>query len=544
MATIYLDDIFAPFYEDPSPKDIIKRKEQILSKYKTDPAESGVTIPIIPLDDLAPGDRKEVDKCAATLEAQLQPASKPCSMESTPSTPLTLAPVPFDRLSYAIAKNTLHSLMRQPNSQARPKPTHLELTELFLSRIILRRFNGDFYFFTGGVYQYVPPAELSTLIFDVIYDALQLDGNARVISGVASLLSAHPGIRMNATTDSPDRLYFLNGVLEISQGVFRPIGPQDFFTSYIAVTYPINEMPTCPIFDSFLTFVSGGNPVIAETIWEMLGYLLVPGNEAKAFFILQGVGNSGKSVLGNLISELFNQEAVSHLDIFRLGGRFDTSALRRVRINISMDLPSGRLNRQAISSIRSITGDDGVPLEPKFKDVEFGKISCKLLFGSNHRISLAEIDEAFLNRLVVIPFQYAVPKEHQDKGLLQKLRGEKSAIVVRALGAYQELAARNFQFLLGAGEAGQDFCAYTESEDVIADFLAQCCIFEQNAITPTSTLYHRFCQFCAVNHLPNFDNSNTFSRVLNKHCGGRIYRKKARVGGESSNCYHGIRLLD
>ena len=58
MATIYLDDIFAPFYEDPSPKDIIKRKEQILSKYKTDPAESGVTIPIIPLDDLAPGDRK------------------------------------------------------------------------------------------------------------------------------------------------------------------------------------------------------------------------------------------------------------------------------------------------------------------------------------------------------------------------------------------------------------------------------------------------------------------------------------------------------
>lgn len=113
-------------------------------------------------------------------------------------------------------------------------------------------------------------------------------------------------------------------------------------------------------------------------------------------------------MLGNLIADLFNPEAVSHLDIFRLGGRFDLSALRRVRVNISMDLANGCLNRQAISAIKAITGDDGIPLEGKFKDVEFGKVQCKLLFGSNHRLSLAENDDAFLNRLVVIPFQYAI----------------------------------------------------------------------------------------------------------------------------------------
>lgn len=539
-----ISDVFEPFYETLSPESASGEMERILEKYKKAPDDSGCTLPIIPLDLLSQEDLATLNRCSAILEEQfLHPQPQPPAQEAAPANVASLSPMPFDNFSFSIAQSTLRALTHPKPSQPHSKPSHLELTELLLSRIILRKYNGEFYFYTGSVYQHVPASQIRTLIFSAIHDALRLDGNARTLSGIEAFLSAHPAIQVTSTTDSSARLYFLNGALEVPQGIFRPVGPHDFFTSHIAVNYPVGEMPSCPIFDDFLSVVSGGDPIILQTILEMLGYLIVPGNEAKAFFILQGVGNSGKSVLGNLISELFNPEAVSHLDIFRLGGRFDTSVLRRVRINVSMDLPNGTLNRQAISNIKAITGDDGIPLESKFKDVEFAKVSCKLLFGSNHRISLAELDEAFLNRLVVIPFRYAIPKEQQDKHLLDKLRSEKAAIVVRALAAYQELAARNFQFLLGADEVGRSICGYTESGDVMEDFLTECCAFDENAITPTSALYQRFCAFCTAKNIPPLDNANTFSRTLNKHCGGRIHRKKARVAGDSSNCYTGIRLV-
>lgn len=544
MTELELKDVFAPFYDELTPESAIQAIERVLDPYKRVPDDSGCTLPIIPLDLLSQEDLATLNRCSAILEEQLlYPQPQPPAQEAAPINATSLSLTPFDSFSFNIARNTLRALTHQKSAQPHSKPSHLELTELLLSRVILRKYNGEFYIYTGLVYQHVPASQLPTLILGSIHDALRLDGNARTLSGIITFLSAYPAIQVTSTTDSSARLYFLNGALEVPQGIFRPIGPHDFFTSHIAVNYPVGEMPSCPIFDGFLSVVSGGDPIILQTIWEMLGYLIVPGNEAKAFFILQGVGNSGKSVLGNLISELFNPEAVSHLDIFRLGGRFDTSVLRRIRINVSMDLPSGTLNRQAISNIKAITGDDGIPLESKFKDVEFGKVSCKLLFGSNHRISLAELDEAFLNRLVVIPFRYAIPKEQQDKHLLDKLRSEKAAIVVHALAAYQELAARNFQFLLGADEVGRSICGYTESGDVMEDFLTECCAFDENAITPTSALYQRFCAFCTAKNLPPLENSNIFSRALNKYCGGRIHRKKARVDGDSSNCYIGIRLV-
>lgn len=435
-------------------------------------------------------------------------------------------------LEAAFGQNFLRQLRGAKEEKRGQGPTAYDLMEEMMRRVVLRKFKGDFYYLENGVYHYFPDSELRSYVFHVLRDALQANGHPRLLTNVADLLISNPDLRVPITTDSPERLYFSNGTLEVAQNILKSVGPHDFFTSYIAVDYPTGEIPGCPVFEKFLRDVSGGDATIIQMIWEMIGYLLVPGNEAKVFFVLQGVGNSGKSVLGNLISGLFNPDAVLHLDIFRLGGRFDVSALKRVGVNVSMDLANGRINRQAISIIKSITGGDGIPLEAKFRDVEFGQVSCKLLFSSNHLLALAERDEAFLARLVAIPFRYAIPDDCQDKNLLSKLETERPAIVLRALAAYRELAARNFKFLMG-GEGA--VCGYSGSHEDLERFVDECCVFDSAAKTSTKDLHLAFYNFCERHGLPFIQDASAFSQRLNRFCSGRAVNKRMRIKGESVN---------
>lgn len=541
MKDLELREVFAPFLAEND--DPCRKSETILEKYvgRKDCPEGWC--PVVPRDSLTPGDAAELDRCTMLREQQLGlcgsdvDAAKhndclPCAQEQAFGQPSVL--------EAAFGQNFLRQLRGAKEERKGQGPTAYELMEELMRRVVLRKFKGDFYYLENGVYHYLPDSELKSYVFYVLRDALQANGHPRLLTNVAELLTSNPDLRVPITTDSPERLYFSNGVLEVPQNILRPVGPHDFFTSYIAVDYPTGEIPGCPVFEKFLRDVSGGDELIVRTIWEMTGYLLVPGNEAKAFFVLQGVGNSGKSVLGNLISGLFSPDAVSYLDIFRLGGRFDVSALKRVRVNISMDLANGRINRQAISVIKSITGGDGVPMEAKFRNVEFDQVSCKLLFGSNHLLALAEQDEAFLARLVAIPFRYAVPEDRQDKNLLQKLESERPAIVLRALAAYRELAARNFRFLMGSEGA---VCGYSKSHEDLERFVDECCIFDSAAKTSTKDLHLAFYGFCERHGLPFIQDAAAFSQRLNRLCSGRAVNKRMRIKGESVNGYLGLSLV-
>ena len=74
---------------------------------------------------------------------------------------------------------------------------------------------------------------------------------------------------------------------------------------------------------------------------------------------------------------------------------------------------------------------------------------CKLVFGSNYPIQLTQADDALDNRMLVLPFQYAIPREHQNKALLAQLQGEKPEILKLALDAYMNLKRNNFVFTGG-----------------------------------------------------------------------------------------------
>ena len=435
----------------------------------------------------------------------------------------------------------IHDLKRLSGKEKKiTQPNAYELMHIFLASTPLKRYKKTFYIFNGIYYQSISEDDLRIQIFTVLEPAIAAGKGTQILRQVLELLQSYYAIQVHSTTETPTRLFVANGCLDVESGQLLPVSAFDFFTSCIVVDYPTNFIPTCPIFDQFLRTISNGDAVLVEAFWEAIGYLLTTDMAGKAFILFWGVGDSGKSVMGNLISSFFNPEAVSFLDIFRFRDRFSTSQLKGKRLNICMDLPHGRISREAVGVIKLITGDDKITVEEKFRDAESFKPTCKLLFGSNYPLQLSEPDLAFERRLVVLPFCVSVPKDQQDKELLNKLFNERSGILWKSMRAQSELKARNYQFLKVSER--NPCCGYAQQGEALQNFLTSCCMFGEEFRETTAALHEAFNHFCSGLDLVGIPDRIQFSRQLKRICGDRINSKKIREGAQTQNAYIGIRL--
>ena len=432
----------------------------------------------------------------------------------------------------------IRSLQHKNESIREPNP--YEIMHMVLHQVPLVNYNGVFYVRKGCIFQQITDEDLRALVFSIAEPVLANGKSPTLLGNVCGLLKDYYGIKIRQTTETTDRVFFTNGVYDLTRHELLPPLPTDFVTAYLPFQYnPDNK--ECPVFDRFLLDISGGNPAVISLIWEIIGYLLSSDMSAKSFFLLQGVGDSGKSVLGNLISNMFNQEALAHLDIYRFKDKFSTSALLGKRLNICMDLPRARISREAIGVIKMLTGDDTITVEQKFRPSASYKPTCKLLFGSNFPLMPADNDPAFCSRLVTVPFPYPIPKEQQDKHLLEKLLMERSAIAVKALDAYLLLKARNYQFLQVQG-AMCPVTGYIADAELMDTFLTECCVFSAEAYTFTADLLAAYNQFRASRGAPPLTDSAIFSRQLGQFCARPIQGRRRRMNGANLNGYQGIGL--
>lgn len=534
---ISFTDVINCFSEDTiRAKEILKDLHQVHSQG----SPPGLKVPFADTSQIPDEDKSLVQKYLENQTRQELNLNNPTAPTSpisatTSNAPPLSFPWVLDRVEIAREIRRLN----HPDEQKTDANAY-ELMMAVLNRIPLRNYCGQFYYLDGCIYRPISDQDLRSMIFPIVEHTLAAGKNSRMIGNVVDLLRDSPYIKVSHTTETSDRVFFLNGAYNLLRHELQPMQINDFITSYIPVEY-ITSNRNCPVFDDFLSCISGGDPAVITLCWEVIGYLLSNSMAAKSFFLMQGVGDSGKSVLGNLISSLFNQEAVSYLDIYRFKDKFATSLLRGKRLNISMDLPRVQLKREAIGVIKMLTGDDVITVEEKFHNPEAYKPTAKLLFGSNFPLMVADNDPAFQARLVTIPFRFQIPKDRQDKHLLEKLMAERSAIAVRALDYYLRLKANNYCFTKVDTDV-TSVVGFVPDNEVLQAFLKECCVLAPGEFTFTEDLWSAYNRFRIVHNIPPTSDSNTFSRQLNRYCAGRILGKKRRKGQQSLNGYEGIGL--
>lgn len=299
---------------------------------------------------------------------------------------------------------------------------------------------------------------------------------------------------------SPAEYSFLtNGIFDVKRQ--RLMKHTESIIAFSSVNAHYIKNPVCKKFDRFLEDTTGGDKTLIRLIWYMLAYICMQSMDAKAFFVLGTAKNSGKSMLGKLIQRLFLQKHISAIALNDMNKEFSLAPIVGAAVNINMDLPKGRLNSAAVSRVKLLTGGDLMTISEKFVP-EFTYLNrAKLIFGTNHPITLADgEDDAFWSRMVFVPFMYSVPPEKQNPRLLEELLEEKDSIVSKALQYGKDLIEDSYIFPSTPESRSYVAIWRNDRQYFIDRFLWECCdTSDATARESMKNLYRAYCRFCELN---------------------------------------------
>lgn len=414
----------------------------------------------------------------------------------------------------------------------------------FLKQIHLISINDILHRYNGETYESITENSVLRLICHN-YDK-ELKGCSNIITLARNIYSVIKiyAEELDEFPDNPNLVVFKNCTLEIDTMRSRANSPKDYATFALAINYN-RDKKKMPVINHFLNTVTGADDVLYERILQMIGYLLSGDNKGKCFFYLMGPRDCGKSVLCALLSLFYPTKGtnkISRVALGKLGDKFSLGNIMQSTLNICDDIPSSPLNRESVSTLKMLTGSSEMEGELKYVQASSFKPRCRLLFTSNYNIRMKESDPAFEGRIVYIPFMHTISKERQDKNILEKMKGELQAFFNISHEAYKRLVDNNYMW--AGAEKFQPVITIANSgitinkEQNIRDFIADCCEFEEDAVSSTEDLKYTYERYCnRYNRIPI--QGDRFSRELSAILPDSVQRVKI---GNQKRGYKGIKL--
>jgi putative DNA primase/helicase len=328
--------------------------------------------------------------------------------------------------------------------------------------------------------------------------------SAKALQNMITLAQSEPGIPVvpEALDTNPMLLNCKNGTIDLKTGELREHRREDMITKMVPVEYDPNA--ECPTVDRFISDIFGGDKEMVAYIWRALGYALTGSCKERVMFILWGAkGNNGKTTLLELLADvLCDYSAKVRADTLMVkrgdgGIPNDLARLKGARFVFSSEGEENR--RLAEALVKEITGGDTI--SARFMRAEWFdfKPEFKLFFATNHRPVIRGTDNAIWKRLHLIPFEERFvedpgPGEHPiDKDLPAKLRAELSGFLARMVQGCLEWQKHGLKPPKKVQAATEE---YRAEMDVLAEWIAECCVVTDRAKALSSALYASYKQWC------------------------------------------------
>ncbi len=328
--------------------------------------------------------------------------------------------------------------------------------------------------------------------------AVRSESAAR-IAAMIDLARSEPGIPIlpHQLDADPYLLGCLNGTLDLRTGTLRPHRREDFITKLVPVEY--NPNAKCPLWHAFLWRIMDGNENLIRWLQKAVGYCLTADVSEHVLFILHGVGANGKSVfLRTLLNLLgpYGKPTDPDLLLARYGEAHPTGIadLMGARLAVTIETDEGRRMNETL--VKWLTGGD--KLKARFMRQDFFEFepTFKLWIATNHKPMIRGTDDGIWRRLRLIPFAVTIPEHERDPKLIEKLKAELPGILrwaVEGCILWQQ------EGLGMPDEVRAATQAYRQEMDVLAQFLAECCVLEPNAKVFAKHLYPAYVKWCEEN---------------------------------------------
>jgi putative DNA primase/helicase len=345
----------------------------------------------------------------------------------------------------------------------------------------------------------------------------------------------------SATSGDDDELPQLisctNGLLDLATRELAHHSPAYF--NVVSVPFGYDDDPGEPAaWLAFLDSVWGDDQASIMLLQEYIGYLLSGRTHMQKMLLLAGPTRSGKGTIGRLLKKLLGRGHVTGPTLASLGTNFGMSPLLGKPLAIVSDARLGKDSSVIVERLLSITGEDTLTVDRKYREPWTGKLPTRFVILTNELPRFRDASGAIANRMLVLQLTESF-LGREDHELDVKLAEELPAILSWALEGVDRLL-RNDRFTVPKSS--------TEAVNLMMDlaspvsaFVRERCARDPDATIAVDDLYAAWKDWAEINgHRAGA--KSTFGRDL-RAVAPEVKVMNPRVDGKQVRTYIYIGLL-
>lgn len=295
----------------------------------------------------------------------------------------------------------------------------------------------------------------------------------------------------------PWSLNVANGTVDLRTGALRAHRRADHITKLAPVDY--DPEAAAPLFQAFLTRIMGDDEDLAAFVQRAVGYALTGACSEDVLFFFYGAGANGKTTLVTVLQRLLGEYSKSterDLLIASRGEKHPTGVadLFGVRMAVAEEVDEGQRFDEGL--VKQLTG--GGRVRARFMRQDFFEFepSHTLFVVGNHKPVVRGTGKAIWRRIRLVPFEVSIPEAEWDTELDQKLLAEGPGILAWAVRGCLAWQREGLGWPARVREATE---GYRRDNDVLGDFLDECCDVDADYAVDSGTLYDAYTRWAERN---------------------------------------------
>ncbi len=397
------------------------------------------------------------------------------------------------------------------------------------------------YVYKNGCYRYYSDDMLRGVIKGFIADYDENLIRMSTINETFGLLTTDLNFVTHDEINADENIInFQNGILRLSDMTLLPHNPEILSTIQIPCDWTGGDIPT-PVFDNYIRTLTNGDTAVEQLLKEFGGSCIsnVMGPRMKKALFLVGKGDTGKSQLKNLVEMLIGKDNFISIDLGDMEARFGSSNIYGKRLAGSSDMSFMTVGE--LKAFKQCTGGDSIFAEFKgMNGFEF-RYRGLLWFCMNKLPKFGGDDGQWVyDRIMQVECNNVIPKDKQDKMLLDKMYAEREGIVFKFIMALKTVIANGYRFSEpeSVSQARQE---YMEDNNTVIAFYHDCMMERPHGkITDectTGRVFNVYKAWCADNNhgfaktakefrsiLAEYLDSDFASMTVRRGKGGTFYR--------------------
>ncbi|MBY8881975.1 DUF5906 domain-containing protein [Streptomyces sp. PLK6-54] len=262
-----------------------------------------------------------------------------------------------------------------------------------------------------------------------------------------------------------------NGLLRVADRALTDLTPG--FFNLVSVPFDYDPTATAPTWRRFLDRAWPDDPASIAALQEWFGYVLSGRTDQQKILLIVGPTRSGKGTIARILASLVGSGNIAGPTLASLGSNFGLSPLLGRSLAVISDARlAGRDGHQVVERLLTISGEDTIDVDRKFKDPWTGKLPTRLMILSNELPNFGDSSGVIARRFVVLNMTVSW-LGREDTDLTDKLSAELPGILNWALDGLDRLLATGR--LTEPASSREAVTTMQDTASPVSAFVRECC---------------------------------------------------------------------